>query len=161
MKYIYLLPLVAIAALIVTSCSKSNVKPTNSTKADTSNTLTDNIRLVGNWNILTDTIYYQGSGTMYHGVATDHFIFTKYSNLYINEGLESLVDTAVYSIQSIPNTVSWINTYTSINGVFTTTQSVSLPYVITSVDSTSLVLTSNATTAQGPRYEQITFKKTK
>ena len=161
MKYIYLLPLAAIVALIITSCSKSNIKPTNNTKADTSKTLIEDIRLVGNWNILTDTISYQGSNIMYHGVATDHFIFTKYANLYINEGLENLVDTGVYSIASIPNTVSWINTYTSINGTFTTTQSSSLPYVITKVDTASLILTSIATTAQEPRYEQITFKKTK
>jgi hypothetical protein len=161
MKYIYLLPLVAIVALIITSCSKSNVKPTTSTKVDTSKTLIEDIRLVGNWNILTDTISYQGSNIMYHGVAADHYIFTKYGNLYINEGLENFVDTAVYSIASITNSVSWINTYVSVNGVFTTTQSISLPYSITSVDTTSLVLTSNASTAQGLRYEQITFKKKK
>ena len=161
MKYIYLLPLAAIVALIITSCSKSNVKPTTSTKADTSNTLITDIRMVGNWNILTDTISFQGNGTMYHGVATDHFIFTKYGNLFINEGLESFVDTAVYAIASIPNSVSWVNSYISVNGVSTTTQSISLPYVITSVDSVSLVLTSNATTSQGPRYEQLIFKKTK
>ncbi len=161
MKYIYLLPLVAIVALIITSCSKSNVKPTTSTKADTSNILITDIRLVGNWDILTDTINFQGTGTMYHGVVNDHFIFTKYGNLYINEGLENLIDTAVYSVASITNSVSWINTYFSINGTFTTTQSLSLPYVITKVDTASLILTSNASTAQGPRYEQITFKKKK
>ena len=161
MKYIYLLPLAAIVALIITSCSKSNVKPTANTKADTSNTLITDIRLVGNWNILTDTISFQGVNTMYHGVAADHYIFTKYGNLYINEGLESFIDTGVYSVASITNSVSWINTYVSINGVFTTTQSFSLPYVITKVDTASLILTSNASTAQGPRYEQITFKKKK
>ncbi|WP_426671622.1 hypothetical protein ACPPVU_10325 [Mucilaginibacter sp. McL0603] len=161
MKYIYLLPLVAIVALIITSCSKSNVKPTTSTKADTSNTLTADIRLVGNWNILTDTINFQGNGTIYHGVATDHFIFTKYGNLYIKEGLANLIDTAVYSVASITNSVSWINTYISVNGAFSTIHSQSLPYVITKLDTASLILTSNASTAQGPRYEQITFKKKK
>jgi hypothetical protein len=161
MKYAYLLPLAAIVALIITSCSKSSVKPTTITKVDTSKTLISDLRLVGNWNILTDTISYLGNNTKYHGVASDHYIFTKYGNLFINEGLESFVDTAVYSVASITNSASWINNYVSVNGVSTTNQSISLPYVITSVDSVSLVLTSNATTSQGPRYEQLTFKKTK
>jgi hypothetical protein len=161
MKYTYLLPLAAIVALIITSCSKSSVKPTTITKVDTSKTLISDLRLVGNWNILIDTISYMGNKTEYHGVAADHYIFTKYGNLFINEGLESFVDTAVYSVASITNSVSWINNYVSVNGVSTTTQSISLPYVITSVDSVSLVLTSNATTSQGPRYEQLIFKKTK
>ena len=161
MKYAYLLPLAAIVALIITSCSKSSVKPTTTTKVDTSKTLISDLRLVGNWNILTDTISYLGNNTKYYGVATDHYIFTKYGNLFINEGLENFVDTAVYSVASITNSVSWINNYVSVNGVSTTTQSISLPYVITSVDSVSLVLTSNASTSQGPRYEQLTFKKTR
>jgi hypothetical protein len=161
MKYAYLLPLAAIVALIITSCSKSSVKPSTTTKVDTSKTLIVDLRLVGNWNILTDTISYMGNNTKYHGVAADHYIFTKYGNLFINEGLENFVDTAVYSVTSLTNSVSWINNYVGVNGVSTTTQSVSLPYVITSVDSVSLVLTSNATTSQGPRYEQLTFKKTK
>jgi hypothetical protein len=161
MKYAYLLPLAAIVALIITSCSKSSVKPTTTTKVDTSKTLISDLRLVGNWNILTDTISYLGNNTKYHGVAADHYIFTKYGNLFINEGLENFVDTAVYSVASITNSVNWINNYVSVNGVSTTTQSISLPYVITSVDSVSLVLTSNASTSQGPRYEQLTFKKTK
>jgi hypothetical protein len=161
MKYAYLLPLAAIVALIITSCSKSSVKPTTTTKVDTSKTLISDLRLVGNWNIFTDTISYLGNNTKYYGVATDHYIFTKYGNLFINEGLENFVDTAVYSVASITNSVSWINNYVSVNGVSTTTQSISLPYVITSVDSVSLVLTSNASTSQGLRYEQLTFKKTK
>ena len=161
MKYAYLLPLAAIVALIITSCSKSSVKPTTTTKVDTSKTPISDLRLVGNWNILTDTISYLGNNTKYYGVATDHYIFTKYGNLFINEGLENFVDTAVYSVASITNSVSWINNYVSVNGVSTTTQSISLPYVITSVDSVSLVLTSNASTSQGLRYEQLTFKKTK
>lgn len=161
MKYAYLLPLAAIVALIITSCSKSSVKPSTTTKVDTSKTLISDLRLVGNWNILIDTISYMGNNTEYHGVAADHYKFTKYGNLFINEGLENFVDTAVYSVTSLTNSVSWINNYVSVNGVSTTTQSISLPYVITSVDSVSLVLTSNATTSQGPRYEQLTFKKTK
>src|SRR6202000_1637637 len=104
-------------------------KPTTNTKADTSKTLISDLRLVGNWNIITDTISYQGNNTKYHGVAADHYIFTKYGNLFINEGLESFVDTAVYAIASIQNSVSWVNTYVSVNGVSTTNQSISLPYV--------------------------------
>ena len=161
MKYLYLLPLIAFAAIIVTSCSKSSVQPNTSTKIDTSKVLVSDIRLVGNWNIVTDTISFQGSNVMYHGVAGDHYNFTKYGNLYIKEGLGNLIDTAVYSVISIQNSVAWLNNYVSVNGVSTTTQSASLPYVITTLDSTSLVLTSTAGTAVGPRYEQITFKKNK
>ncbi|MDB5022388.1 MAG: hypothetical protein JWP78_143 [Mucilaginibacter sp.] len=96
---------------------------------------------------------------MYHGTATDHYKFTKYGNLYINEGLENLIDTAVYTLSSISNQVSWVNNYLSVNGVSNTNQSSSLPFVITSVDSVSLVLTQGVSTSQGPRYEQIKFKK--
>jgi hypothetical protein len=96
---------------------------------------------------------------MYHGVANDHYIFTKYGNLYINQALDNYVDTAIYAITSINYSVSWVSTYTSVNGVSSTTQTSSVPYSITSVDTASLVLTSNVQTTGGPRYEQIKFKK--
>lgn len=159
MKYIYTLSFIVIITMAMVSCSKSKVTPMNTSKVDTSTALISSKLLVGNWNIVTDTISYNGSNVMYHGTPTDYYKFTKYGNLYINEGLERYIDTAVYSISSINNQVSWVNHYISINGVSNTIQSSSQPFVITSVDSVSLVLTQNVSTSQGPRYEQIKFKK--
>ena len=96
---------------------------------------------------------------MYHGTPADYYKFTKFGNLYINEGLQNYVDTAVYTISSISNEVEWVNTYYSANGVSTRVQSVTGPFIITSVDSVKLVLTSNISTTVGPRYEQVVFKK--
>ncbi|MDB5154840.1 MAG: hypothetical protein JWR54_3591 [Mucilaginibacter sp.] len=159
MKYIYTISLIAMITIAMVSCSKSKVTPVKTSKVDTSTTLISSNLLVGNWNIVTDTISYNGNNIMYHGTATDHYKFTKYGNLYINEGLDNLTDTAVYAISSINNQVNWVNNYISVNGVSSTFQSVSLPFVITSVDNVSLVLTQSVSTSQGPRYEQIKFKK--
>jgi hypothetical protein len=158
-----------IAFVIVTliagfsACKLDTMKPTKITdgKSDTNFTLITDTTLVGKWTIVTDTISYLGTNTMYHGTASDHYYFTKWGNLFINEGLNSLVDTAVYNI-AIENSqkgVSWINSYISVNGNATREQSVSSIYAITSVSATSLILTANIQTIQGPRYEQITFKK--
>ena len=145
------------------ACKLDTVKPTKITngKSDTNFTLITDTTLVGKWIIVTDSISYLGTNTMYHGTATDHYYFTKWGNLYINEELNSLVDTAVYNI-SIANSqsqVSWTNSYISVNGVSSREQSFSSIYNITSANTTSLVITSNVQTIQGPRYEQIKFQK--
>lgn len=128
-------------------------------RQDTSKTLITNTKLVGNWKIVTDTISFGGSNVMYHGVAGDYFKFTKYGNLYVNEGLDKLIDTAVYAISTTSNQVNWINNYTSLNGVVTINQSLAPPFVITKVDTANLILTSSISTTSGPRYEQLVFKK--
>ncbi len=145
------------------ACKLDTIKPTKITngKSDTNFTLITDTTLVGRWTIVTDSISYLGTSTMYHGTSSDHYYFTKWGNLYINEGLNSLVDTAVYSI-SIAHSqtqVSWANSYISVNGVSSREQSFSSLYNITSVNSTSLVLTSDIQTIQGPRYQQIRFTK--
>jgi hypothetical protein len=117
--------------------------------------------LVGNWSIVTDTVSTSGTGIMYHGSAGDYYKFTKYGNLYIAESLENLVDTAIYNIVSINNSVQWTNLYTRVNGVTTTLVTTSAPFTIVNVDSANLVLSQNVQTASGPHYEQITFKKMK
>jgi hypothetical protein len=160
---------ISIACVIVTliagfsACKLDTMKPAKITdgKSDTNFTLITDTTLVGKWTIVTDTISYLGTNTMYHGTVSDHYYFTKWGNLFINEGLNSLVDTAVYaiSIANSQNQVSWTNSYISVNGVASRAQSFSSLYNITSVNTTSLVLTSNIQTIQGPRYEQITFKK--
>jgi hypothetical protein len=161
MKFIYTIPLIAIIALAITSCSKTNNTPPPTTRVDTSKNLVADKRLVGNWDIVTDTVSYNGNNVLYHGSAGDYYKFTNYGNLYIAESLGNLVDTAIYTIASTTNQVGWVNLYTSINGQSTTVQSLSPPFTITHVDSTKLILTQNASTAAGVRYEQITFKKKK
>lgn len=161
MKIIYTIFFISIVSIALFSCVKSSPAPVKITKADTSKTLTSDGILIGNWNILTDTISFLGSNIMYHGVPTDHYIFTKYGNLYINEGLEQYVDTAVYSVTSINNNVSWLNSYFSANGNSSYTQTTTGPFVITSIDTASLVLTQNGPTPGGQRYEQIVFRKIK
>jgi|ERR1700761_8419761 hypothetical protein len=149
----------AVIASGLWSCKKNTITPQQTGKADTSTTLISITALVGKWNIVSDTISYAGSAVGYKGVTGDHFIFTKYGNLYITEGLDNLIDTAIYAITPINNQLSWVNTYLSVNGQSTTLHSNSVPYDITSLDTASMVLTSNVQASGGIRYEQITLKK--
>lgn len=163
MKSISIACVIAMFIAGFSSCKLDTMKPTKITDGplDTNFTLITDTTLVGKWIIVSDSISYLGTNTMYKGTASDHYYFTKWGNLFINEGLNSLVDTAVYNI-SIANSqsgVSWVNSYISVNGVATRDQSVSSLYAITSVSSNSLILTANIQTIQGPRYEQIKFKK--
>lgn len=166
MKNIKLLSILALIAAGFVACNLDNVNPqqqpptttTTTTPVDTSKTVVANASLVGNWNLVSDTLSYAGSYVKYNGVPNDHYIFTKYGNLYINVALNKYVDTAVYSISAI-NKLQWVNTYTSANGVATTTQSSSAPFDITSVDAHNLVLTCNQSTVNGTRYEVITLNK--
>jgi hypothetical protein len=160
MKVFYTLLFAAIVSVCVFSCSKTKVTPSNnSSQADTSTAPIDNIALVGKWNILTDTVSYAGSNTMYHGVATDHYTFTKYGNLYVNIAQNNFTDTAIYAINSLSYSVSWQNISYSINGTLSRLPSTSSAYAITSLDADTLILTSNAQTNSGARYEQIVFRK--
>lgn len=165
MRIFYIAFFALIVTISVSSCVKNTITPTDnnnySTRADTSTTLIGNTALVGNWNIVSDTISYNGTNTMYHGVATDHYIFSKYGNLYINEGLNHYVDTAVYAINSLGDQVAWQNLYISVNGVSSRATSYTGPYTITSLDTASLVLTGNVQSASGTLYEKIIFKKIK
>lgn len=159
MKRIYILALAAVVAVTVFSCKKTKVTPLTSSKVDTSTTLIDDKILVGNWNIVSDTVSYMNNTVMYQGTPNDHYIFTKYGNLYINEGLDKLIDTAIYSVTPGNGTVAWINSYFSTNGVAYIGSTQSFTYNITSIDSVSMVLTSSQATQNGQRYEQIKFKK--
>ncbi len=165
MRIFYIAFFALIVTISVSSCVKNTITPinnnNNSTQADTSTTLIGNTALVGNWNIVSDTISYNGSNTIYHGVATDHYIFSKYGNLYINEGLNHFIDTAVYAVNTLKYQVDWQTLYTSINGVASRVQSYSAPYTSTSLDTASMVLTADVQSASGPLYEKIVFKKVK
>jgi hypothetical protein len=162
MKRIASIILLAGIAATVISCVKQdqpNIQTTTGpTKADTSTTVVSNTELVGNWNIVSDTVSYMTNNAMYHGTPADHFDFTAYGNLYIKNGFENQVDTAIYSI-STSNKVQWTNYYTSVNGQFTREPLVVGAYTITSLAAHSLVLTQNLITPQGVRFEVITFQK--
>ncbi len=160
MKNTSLFTIFAFISVGLISCLKTNeVRPAASVtaKSDTSTTLATNTSLVGNWNIVTDTISFEAD-TMYHGTPSDHYIFTKYANLYIKSAFNNYTDTAVYSISGT-DTLQWINSYWSEAGsVIRGTSSVGA-YTITSVSLHSLILTQNGITPEGRRYEQITLKK--
>jgi len=162
MKIYHYCFLAAIISISIFSCSKTTVTPTNTntgTHTDTSTTLIGNISLVGKWNVITDTVSYAGSRTMYHGVSTDHYIFTKYGNLFISLAPNNFTDTAVYAINTLGYSVAWQNNSSSVNGTLSRVQSISVPYTITTLNADSLILTSSAQTDIGVRYEQIFFKK--
>ena len=160
MKTLYPIVLISVISISLFSCMKNNdMVPYTPIRQDTSKTLITNTKLVGNWKIVTDTISFGGSYVMYHGVAGDYYKFTKYGNLYVNEGLNKLIDTAIYGITTTTNQVNWVNNYISVNGVVSINQSLSPPFVITKVDSANQILTSSVSTTAGPRYEQIVFKK--
>ncbi len=141
--------LLAIIAAGLTSCLKPNevqpVKPVVA-KSDTSTTLATNISLVGNWNIVTDTVYlegspiYPGGSAMYYGTPADHYIFTKYANLYIKSAFNNYTDTAVYSISGT-DTLQWVNSYWSQGGAAIKGRSEKGAYTITSISLHSLILT--------------------
>jgi len=152
---------VILLALIVTglsACKTNNVDPridaTNS--SDTSTSLVANTALVGFWYIVTDTISSNG-GQMYQGVHTDHFIFTRYGNLYIHNGLNQQVDTAIY-IFSPPDQVQWTYTYYSENGIESKAHLTAGPYQITGWNTNVLSLTKKFGGAP-PMYEQIRLIK--
>ncbi|MBS1519363.1 MAG: hypothetical protein JST50_00085 [Bacteroidetes bacterium] len=161
MKIIYKISFVAFIGAALFSCSKSKVTPVTSSHVDTSTNLISDTKLVGNWAIVTDTVSINGTGIMYHGSAGDYFKFTKYGNLYIAEGLQNLVDTAIYAISSVTNQVGWTNLYTRVNGVTTTLVTTTAPFTIVTLDTANLVLSQSAQTSSGIHYETITFKKNK
>lgn len=161
MKLIYKISFIAAISGVLFSCSKTKVTPNTITRVDTSKTRISDTRLVGNWAIVTDTISLGNNNVMFHGTANDYYKFTEYGNLYISETYGNLVDTAIYTISSVTNQVGWTNLYTRINGVATNIASLTPAYTILTSDTANLVLTQNAQTSQGVRYEKITFKKVK
>jgi hypothetical protein len=157
--------IVLLFVLIITgfsACKVDNINPPIKTKttavakADTSTTLYSNLALVGKWNIVTDTVSFLANG-MYHGTAADHFIFTKYGNLYVNSGFNKQIDTAVYTITD--NKLQWENSFWSVNGRFSYSATSQGYYTISNLTPTTLVLTQALNSPDGFRYEQITFVK--
>ncbi|MDO3627873.1 hypothetical protein [Mucilaginibacter sp. BT774] len=159
MKIIYKVLFIALISCVLFSCGKSNIMPVATpSHADTSTTLIGDTRVVGNWAIVKDSVNYNSSNSVYHGVAGDYFKFTKYGNLYINEG-PSYIDTAIYGVSSTQ--VAWINLYAKINGVVSTVRTQTPPLSIDKLDTANLILSQGVQTSGGFRYEQITFKKIK
>ena len=159
MKIIYKISLVALVSAVLFSCSKSKVTPAKLPHVDTSTTLISDTRLVGNWAIVTDTIAINNNGNIYKGTTGDYYKFTKYGNLYVAESQLKLVDTAIYTITSASNQVSWTNLFTSVNGTFTNQVTTAGPFTIVNVDATNLVLMQSVNNSGGSQYEKITLKK--
>ncbi|HVS94337.1 MAG TPA: hypothetical protein VHE59_20005 [Mucilaginibacter sp.] len=158
MKYILILFSVILCSYLFSSCTKDNPPAIVSPKLDTSTTLINNTALVGKWNIISDSLSYQGVKIKYQGTTGDHYIFTKYGNLYIKEAFGgSIIDTAIYDVSN-SYVLNWLNIYVNQNGNVSTIPTNSPPFNIrTNAD--SLVLTSNVPTSQGQRYEEIKFIK--
>ena len=158
MKYIVILFAVVLYSYLLSSCSKDNPPNIVSPKLDTSTTLINNTALVGKWNIVSDSLSYQGINIKYTGTAGDHYIFTKYGNLYISEAFGgNTIDTAIYAVSN-SYVLNWLNIYVNQNGNVSTIPVNSPPFNIR-LNADSLILLSNASTTQGQRYEQIKFIK--
>ena len=158
MKIIYKVSFITLISAALFSCGKSDVKPTVIPRADTSSTLIGDTRLVGNWALVKDSVYYNNNSTVYLGVAGDHYKFTKFGNLYISLQNRTFIDTAIYTVTTTQ--VGWINTYIESNGLITTYHTTTPSYNIASLDAANLVLSQTAQAQGGQRFEQITFKKT-
>ena len=159
MKTLLLTVAIALITITIFSCGKTKIAPVVPGKVDTSTVLAGSTLIVGNWNLKKDTVSINGASDVYNGVDGDHFKFTKYSNLYIHVTSGNLIDTAIYSLSTLNMQVQWTNLYYSQNGSVVTGQSTSFPFTVTTVDDHNLVLTSNVSTTQGQRYEQLIFTK--
>jgi len=162
MKNVFLLCAIALIAVGFSACSLDNINPDQpgvpiTGKSDTSTTVIANTSLVGTWNIVTDTVSYQGN-FMYHGTAGDQYIFTKYGNLYINNGFNAQVDTAVYTIYS-DNTVKYTTSYWKANNTASRVPLTVGPYKISDLTSNTLTLTEDIKSNSTTYYEQIKFTK--
>ena len=159
MKIIYKVSFIAFICAAVFSCSKSDVTPVVIPRADTSSNLIGDTRLVGNWAIVKDSVFYNNSSSVYHGIAGDHYKFTKYGNLYISQQNKTFIDTAIYAVTTTQ--VAWINTYIESNGLIITTHTTTPPLNIATLDTANLVLSQTVQASAGQHFEQITFKKSK
>lgn len=159
MKIIYKISFIALVCATLFSCGKSDVTPNVIPRADTSSNLIGDTRLVGNWAIVEDSVFYNNSSFVYHGIAGDHYKFTKYGNLYISQQNKTFIDTAIYTVTTVQ--VGWVNTYIESNGLITTFHTTTPPFNIVKLDTASLILSQTTQASAGQRFEQITFKKSK
>jgi len=159
MKIIYKVSFIALISAALFSCGKSDVQPTVIPRADTSSTLIGDTRLVGNWAVVKDSVFYNSGSAVYIGVAGDHYKFTKYGNLYISLQNRTFIDTAIYTVTTTQ--VGWVNTYLESNGLISVVHTTTPAYNIASLDTANLVLSQTTQASGGQRFEQITFKKTK
>jgi hypothetical protein len=161
MKTKVLLSAAVLLLIVFSACEKSNLGPQKKTtstlsQGDTSTMLITNTSLVGTWNVVTDTISFNAY-IMYHGKPGDHYTFTKYGNLYASKTLNGFIDTGVYKISH--DTVSWVSSYVAEGGGYIKGPVSTPPYVVSSLTTTSLILTSNMITPDGIYYEQIRLSK--
>ncbi|HTD98877.1 MAG TPA: hypothetical protein VK668_06300 [Mucilaginibacter sp.] len=162
MKKLFLIGAAALIAFGFSACSLDHINPDqppiiSTGKSDTSKTPIANTSLVGTWNIITDSISYQ-TNTMYHGTPSDIYKFTQYGNLYVNNGFNAQIDTAVYAI-STDNKLQFTTSYWSANGNYSRVPLAVGPFQISNLTSTTLTLTQNVKSTNGNYYEQLIFAK--
>jgi hypothetical protein len=159
MKIIYKVLFILLIGNTLISCSKSDVKPVIIPNADTSKTLIADTKLVGNWAIVKDSVFYNSNSTVYIGGTSDHYKFTKYGNLYISQFGGNFLDTAIYTVSGFQ--VGWVNLKISSEGLVSAVQTTTPPFNIIKLDTANLILTQNVQISGGAHFEQITFKKSK
>jgi hypothetical protein len=147
--------------LFIISCTKSAVKSAN--LVDTEN-FSENGgpggTIVGNWNLVSDSSYlegtpiFQGGGSVYTGVATDYFVFTPGDSLYIKMGSE--LDTATYSLPSGDQVTFDYYTW---NGHIFPDGGISGPYNITVLTDHLMTLTLTGITPAGNEFAVINLKR--
>ncbi|MGZ3750544.1 MAG: hypothetical protein ACXVAU_04650 [Mucilaginibacter sp.] len=169
MKKIILFGAVLFIAAAYTACKLDNINPDQTGsqtvtgtipqgKSDTSKTLIANTALVGNWNIVTDSVSLR-TDSMYRGEPGDHYTFTKYGNIYINNRFHQQIDTGIYTVSSDTQKVQWIDSYWTEEGAVSRSALSVGAFKISNLTSHSLVLTLSGITPAGVEFEQVTLSK--
>jgi hypothetical protein len=114
--------------------------------------------IVGDWSIINDTSYLegspllQGSATNYIGKPTDYFKFTSTGNLYISE---SGFDTATYMLVHVD---SLLIDYSDVDGTYFPNGGHN-NFVITTLTANNATLESSGITPEGAFYRQVNLKR--
>ena len=112
MKHLILIPAFLFISLLIISCRKHPViKPAGlDYLKDTSTTLIANTAIVGNWNLVSDSVSTYSTDTLYHGTPADYYTFTKYGNMYVKSGFNKFFLVGTYSFEN-SNKIKWQGIY--------------------------------------------------
>ena len=148
MKTFILFAFIIITITGLFSCKKNSI----------SNPLTITDSLVGNWNIINDSSYlegtpiFAGSSSNYIGAPGDYFKFTQSRNLYIKEG--AALDTATYSL--ISDTLKldyfYINGTYFLNGAYNS-------FILSNLTQQNATLVSSGLTPEGNYYRVVYLER--
>jgi len=163
MKTTLLIIFIALTSVCFLTCKKSPIsKPVNHLApiSDTNTTLIANQIMVGNWTLVTDSVHVDviDIDTVYHGTANDHYVFTKYGNMYIHSGFNRYIDSAIYTV-SPENRIDWVNSYFSLLGAVIKGTSYDGYFSITEISAHSASLYQSRLNQYGLRNEVVKLKK--